>query len=178
MRPRRRSFTLFELVVVLALLVVVAAIAVPALDVMYSDLRVKAGVDALRASWAQARARAMNEGRPYRFAVVPNEGKYRIAPLNDSAWTGSSDSSAPQSSSVTDDLLPKGINFRLADGYQGAGTDADGYTTVVIFLPDGTARDDAEITLNARDARPIVLKIRGLTGAVTVVQSEPEKGRP
>jgi hypothetical protein len=43
-------------------------------------------------------------------------------------------------------------------------------STVAVFLPDGTARDDAEVRFQVKGALPKTVKLRGLTGAVTVRQ--------
>src|SRR5690348_16660356 len=77
---RRRAYTLFELLLVLALLIVMAAIAYPTLDSLYADFRLSSAADQVRACWAEGRAHAVEEGRPYRFAVVPERGNFRIAP--------------------------------------------------------------------------------------------------
>jgi hypothetical protein len=48
----------------------------------------------------------------------------------------------------------------------------------VVFLPDGTAQADREIVLSIRGARPLVVRVRALTGVVTVQQYQGEKGQP
>ena len=76
-RARRRSgVTLFELVMVLAVLVVLAAVLYPLFDGLYAEMRVSQAADQVRAGWAEARAHAMNEGRPYRFAILPGQGAH------------------------------------------------------------------------------------------------------
>jgi hypothetical protein len=60
------------------------------------------------------------------------------------------------SSSITDDSsLP----------LDGVGPES--WVTLAVFLPDGTAREDAQILVQARAARAILLELRSLTGAVT-----------
>ena len=72
----RRGYTLLELVLVLAVVVMVSAIAYPSLKGMYGHYKMTGAVDSVRAAWAQARAHAIEEGRPYRFAVVPDTGEH------------------------------------------------------------------------------------------------------
>jgi hypothetical protein len=36
-----------------------------------------------------------------------------------------------------------------------------------VFLPDGTARQDVEIRLNASGGAPISIRLRALTGGIT-----------
>jgi hypothetical protein len=45
---------------------------------------------------------------------------------------------------------------------------SDAWATTVVFLPDGTAREDVKITFQVRGARPTALHLRGLTGNVSV----------
>ncbi|TMQ33677.1 MAG: prepilin-type N-terminal cleavage/methylation domain-containing protein [Planctomycetota bacterium] len=87
-RRSRQGYTLFEVVLVLALLVLLAAITYPSLDAMYGDSKVTAAGDMVRGAWAEAQARAMDEGRAYRFAVIPNQGNYRVAPDSADFWSG------------------------------------------------------------------------------------------
>src|SRR5262245_61942594 len=88
MRSTRQGFTLFELVLVAVLLVILAAISVPSLESLAGYFRATAASDAVRACWAQARARAMNDGTPYRFSVMPGKGNYRLAPDSANFWAG------------------------------------------------------------------------------------------
>jgi len=71
---RRRGYTLFEMVLVTALVGVLTALVVPYFDSMHADKRLTAASDQVRACWAEARSRAVEEGRPYRFKVVPDTG--------------------------------------------------------------------------------------------------------
>jgi prepilin-type N-terminal cleavage/methylation domain-containing protein len=184
MSTARQGFTLFELILVLAVMVVLAAIAVPSLDAMLGTYRVTAAGDSVRGAWALARAHAMNEGRPYRFSVVPHKGNYRLAPDSSEFWSGNG--SAPNSTEasakpfILEEALPKGVRFSDPNGPAKGDTEAGGdsllppgnvdpgsFVSAVIFLPDGTARDDRELVFTTRGARSLSLKLRGLTGVVT-----------
>ena len=77
---RRRGFTLLEVTLVLAVIVLLAAMAYPSIEAMYASVRLTAAADQVRAAWADARAKAIEDGQPYRFAVMPQGGRYRIAP--------------------------------------------------------------------------------------------------
>ena len=69
----RRAFTLMEVALVLALILVLAAITVPSLESMYGDVKLTAATDLIRARWADARTQAIEEGRAYRFAIMPGQ---------------------------------------------------------------------------------------------------------
>ena len=67
---RRRGFTILELVLVMTIMVIVGALAFPSFEAMLTSSNEVAARDMVRASWAEIRARALEENRPYRFAVV------------------------------------------------------------------------------------------------------------
>ena len=66
-RRCRRGFTLFELMLVLALLVAFASIAAPMLRNSFAIERLRKGGDAVRTIWAKARLDAMRSGQTYVF---------------------------------------------------------------------------------------------------------------
>jgi Tfp pilus assembly protein FimT len=157
----RRGFTILETLLVLALFIIIASIAVPSIDAMYSGVKITAAADTVRGHWADARARAVEDGIAYRFSVVPQSGKFKIGPDDDSQADGGGD--APMK---VEDTLPGNVNF--ADASQASSDASDGeYQAVVVFLPDGTAREDVQVGFRTRGTRTLVLKLRGLTGAVT-----------
>lgn len=196
MRKSRQAFTLMEVVLVLALLVVIAALTFPSIEVMYTDMRMTSAADQIQAHWAEARARAMEDGQPYTFSVVWSKGNYRIAPENADSSSATSDASGPNNTPdagllVIDDRLEKGIRFGQPDAWQGSagdgqgdssmpvdGVDASSWSSVVTFLPDGTARADATLILYARNATPLSVKVRALTGAVTVTPVQQDGDKP
>jgi Tfp pilus assembly protein FimT len=160
---------LFELVLTTAVIAITAALTVPSIDGLYPTYKLNASVDAIRAAWALGRAHAIEDGRPYRFAVTPGGGSYRLAPDDSTGDTSDNDQGKP--AFTLNQQLPQGVTFALAhDDNQPAQSTADGLSTVAVFLPDGTARDDAEVRFQVKGALPKSVKLRGLTGAVTVRQ--------
>jgi hypothetical protein len=159
---------------------------VPSLNTMFAEYRLTAAADAIRAGWETARTQAMNEGQPYRFAVVPDKGNYRIAPDSPEFWsTGGSTTGAEGSPRAFErnGTLPRGVRFRNPDGLGAIGGTAEGsgdsaleldavspdqWSTVATFLPDGTTREDVTIVLDCEGTRPIVIQLRSLTGTVKV----------
>jgi prepilin-type N-terminal cleavage/methylation domain-containing protein len=190
---RRSGYTLLELVIVLALLVVLVGMIYPSLEDMYADYKVTAAADQVRAGWAEARAHALNEGRPYRFSIIPDKGNFRIAPHGDDYWQGndpppSEDPANP--SFFANGTFDKGVRFVAMESLQSGASPPGGdsalapnaidpaqMVTKAIFLPDGTIRDDVEVALQARGARPVVLSIRALTGVVSKRYYTPEGAR-
>src|SRR5947209_9100957 len=169
----RRAFTLLEVTLVLVIIVMLGAMAWPSIEAMYGDVRLSAAADQIRARWADARTQAIEEGRPYRFAVQM-DGRYRIAPDTSEFWGGggTGDGNSPNETETPpidlEESLPQGVKF--SDGglaNAGDASDAGGWVTIVRFQPDGTATQDVEIVFESDGCRPLQLKLRGLTGAVT-----------
>src|SRR5260221_6622958 len=106
---------MFELVVAMAIMAIALAIAIPSIQGLIGDTPVRAAADMVKSRWAEARAKAMEEGKPYRFQV--QDGSHcRVAPDDDFDNT---------TTGMTDEL-PRDVSF---------GTDR--YS--VVFQPDGTA---------------------------------------
>jgi type II secretion system protein H len=169
----RRGFTLLEVLLVVAVMVIMAAMAYPSIEAMYGDVRLSAAGDQIRGRWADARAKAIEEGRPYRFATQP-DGQYKIAPDTSEFWSGSGDTTETDSndtdspSLVVEESLPQGIKFSDESSNSSESTDSGPWQTALKFLPDGTASDDKTITLSADGYRSVQLRVRALTGAVTM----------
>jgi Tfp pilus assembly protein FimT len=162
---RRAAYTLIEMVLATVIMTIAAGLAVPMISSMLAQHRLDSGVDAVRAAWAMGRSKAISEGRPYRFAVMMGKGSYRSAPDSSDYWNGGSGSSSSSAGAgwVKEGQLPEGVTF-AGDGSGGSG----GWADVVVFEPDGTARDEVEISFEAKGAQGKVVHLRALTGAVTV----------
>jgi len=182
MRPTRTAFTLLEMVLVLALIVILAAIASPSLVSMRPHYRIQGAADSLKSAFANARALAMETGQPYRVAIVPNKGNYRVAPDSAEFWAGGPPPPAEDGTrlEVIDGSVPEGVVL-LPDGsadvlpgedeqtvVAAEGLGPDQWKTVAVLLPDGTARDDARVTLRTRGTRPRTIFLRSLTGIVSL----------
>ncbi|MFL5241168.1 MAG: Tfp pilus assembly protein FimT/FimU [Gemmataceae bacterium] len=184
MQGKRPGYTLLELVLVTAVLGIVAAVSYPIITSMYTYEKVKSAADSVRAGLAKARSHAMSEGRPYKMAVVPNKGSYRIAPDSPSYWSGSGSGDQGAGGSgpmVSTEKLPYGIRFTTGGAVSSVSSSADddssadsedweSWSKTATFLPDGTATEDTDITLEVSGTKPVTLKIRAMTGSVTMEQ--------
>jgi hypothetical protein len=129
------------------------------------------------------RSHAISEGQPYRFSVAVNGTDFRAAPDRPEYW-GGGDPPAPADANnpplVIQGALPKGIRFTIDASDPGSAdpstastsapsTSSGAWSTEAVFLPDGTAQQDVEITLRLPDsgATPIAIQLRALTGGVT-----------
>jgi prepilin-type N-terminal cleavage/methylation domain-containing protein len=187
----RPGFTLFELLLVCAVVVVLGAAVYPSIEEMYSGYRVSASADQVRAAWAQARSHAMDEGRPYRFSIKPGTSDFRVAPDSTAYWSGSDepqlDDDRTNPPLIKSDSISKPIVFQIDESGPQAPVDptaaghttsvgtSDGvWTTLAIFLPDGSAQDDVRIKLQSAGSKPTVLRLRALTGVVTIREPSDE----
>jgi prepilin-type N-terminal cleavage/methylation domain-containing protein len=164
MAPRnpRPAFTLFEMVLVVAVIGILAALSAPSIQGMYGSYKLTAATDQLRAAWATGRAKAIEEARPYRFTAHMGQSTYHLAPDSLNGSAGAPPPAGPMGpGSSLSGSLPGGVVFGTAQGGSGAGPN-------VVFLPDGTASEDIAITLRVPGAMPALVKLRALTGVVTV----------
>jgi prepilin-type N-terminal cleavage/methylation domain-containing protein len=183
---RRSGFTLLELLLVLAVLILVAALSLPSLEAWYQGHRLQQGLDQVREHWIKGRTQAMEEGRPYRFGYTLNGGVYRLAPDYVENWpefegvaAGPLESAVGQPEGlIVEDQLPQGVVFYDWEGSQpglGQGNSAWSRDSIV-FWPDGTARlagaDGQErsqtfVIIRDRTGRAKQLHLRALTGVVS-----------
>lgn len=177
----RAGFTLLELMLVMLIILIASALAVPAIDALMTDGRVKAARDMVRARWADIRGRAMQEGRPYKFSIMDQTGKFKIEPEDSNAPSDTDDSPL-----ILEGELPQDVLFSKSAGGTGAsGAGASGmppgssdYETLAVYLADGTARDDVQVMFGKAGDRLIGLKLRALTGAVTMIDQQPQDKQP
>jgi Tfp pilus assembly protein FimT len=183
---------LLELVLVAAIGLVLLAISYPAMSGLAGNSGLtgkrgqKAALDQVKSKLAEARAHAMEEGRPYRVAIVPGKGNYRLAPDSDDFWgKGGSATSASHGETqlMVVGALPQGTCFCDPETAPKSSQSSDAptfdepekvptssYQTLVTFLPDGTVRDDGKIGVKTIGAKLVVVKLQALTGVVTTLE--------
>jgi Tfp pilus assembly protein FimT len=151
---------MFELVVTLAIVAIAGAILVPTLRSLMGDNPVKAAADQVKSRWAEARAKAMEEGKPYRFSVT-GDNTFKTAPDDDFDGPGG-----------LKDELPRNVSFAQGGGNINQNNGGADGSTSVVFLPDGTATTDFELGLNAQGCAPVTLKMNKTTCSANVSQSK------
>jgi prepilin-type N-terminal cleavage/methylation domain-containing protein len=174
-RPERRGYTVLELMVVLALLVILGAAIIPSIAGISGNVRQKAGADLVRARLADARAKAMEDARAYRVALTDDGTRIRVAPDGLDYATTPPDDPPSYQSKVTEDPIDKASAHILVDSEDAVPErDAAGWSTVATFLPDGTCRE-ANVTVEVREKTfpPIRIQIRGVTGSTRLLPVDP-----
>jgi prepilin-type N-terminal cleavage/methylation domain-containing protein len=143
----RRGYTLFEMILVVTVMLIVAGMATPLVfHGMFSSTKVSAAADMVRARWADCRHQACEHNRPYRFAVVPNTGKFKIEPydpaIHDPVPGSNSGQNGPSGTSGTTTVAPDGS----PTGPNGTVTNPSAQNTITPFVDsntpvyDGTAK--------------------------------------
>jgi prepilin-type N-terminal cleavage/methylation domain-containing protein len=187
----RRAFTLLEMVLVLAITVILLSLAYPSFTSMQRSYRLEGAADAAKGGMASARAQAIEEGRPYRFAIVPGKGNFRVAPDSPAYWSGGQPPPPPDGTApplILEGHLEGAWFGEAGQVEEGAATalekdevGPDQWKAVAVFLPDGTARapdatDDSlpevVIPVATEGTRPLVVVLRLLTGTVTSRRAE------
>lgn len=175
--PERPGYTLLEVLLVMAILVILTSVSLPSLVSMYGDTKVRGAGDEVRYAWAEARTRSIDHGVPYRFSVQFDSGTYRIAPDSQEFWNDASDSEMDDGKTLVGSL-PTGINFE-PDKNQNTPMQTGNWSSIAVFLPDGTCKNDATIVVKPDDGTyPLIISVRGLTGMVSVrTRKQIEEGR-
>lgn len=179
---RRAAFTLIEVILTMCVLVIAASILIPSLQSMMGSYKLQGAVDSVRGAWAEARAAAIEQGRPYRFAFEPNGSFFRVAPDQEDYWGGSVPDRDPDGKGVViQKALPSGVAFTKGDApVQGGGSDSlkeqetpsGQWDTACVFLADGTARADLRIVFSLPGLRPKSLSLRAMTGATSTATED------
>lgn len=167
----RTGFTLLELLVVLAMLLILAAVTLPSFTGLRGNADQKAAADQVRARIADARGLAMEKGIPYRLAVYSDGTKIRLAPDGiDFAELPASDQITGSSAAVEQTFQKVTVGLYADPESPQPHSDDSGWLTVATFLPDGTCKEDsATIEVREPGFPPMRLRIRGVTGTAKVM---------
>src|SRR5438067_1992172 len=134
---QRPAYTMLEIILVMVIIVIAAGLSIPLMQTMLADGRITASGDQVRGQMAEARARAMDEGRPWKFGFIAGTGYYQLAPEDSSEWDNQSQE-PDASAEVIRDQLPKDIIFALSHEAifnSAGGGGGGGWETGAVFLP-------------------------------------------
>ena len=183
---RRTGFSLLELILVMAILLVAATFALPTVQRSFSRQAVDKGAGLLRASMGRARIMAIRTGEIHAVYYLPGFGWHDVAPFANAAEQIERATRRARQSQTravgqefAEDLLPRGVLFMAGEAAvdaRSAQAVADQGASVsnvkmVLFYPDGTSQD-ARIFLRSDQGDQRVVFLRGLTGTATVSKVE------
>lgn len=111
-KNHRNGFTLVEILLVLAVLVVFAGMTVPSVMRMFSQQKITGSAERVREAIASARFRAIESGIIYQFCCEANGQRYVVVPFEPDHVNSSSGQSGPVTLlSRASGNLPKGLVF-------------------------------------------------------------------
>jgi Tfp pilus assembly protein FimT len=180
-RPARKGYTILEILLVLAVLIILGAVIVPTMSGYYGNTRQKAAADLIRSRIVEGRAKAIERGTWYRIAI--NQDKTRIRTAPDAGVNGTDfasltpgSSSAPDSL-VVEDKLENATAELIIDPSDTTRTTSDGeWVTVMTIGPEGICKEcDTTISVKESNFQPIEIRIRGIAASAAVVGT-PTKG--
>lgn len=193
---RRHAITLLEMLLVLAVLVVLAGLAYPALERALAAQSLRSAADELRTVWARARLQALESGTVQLFRFALGGRRYRVESLDAQglpqiAITGSqslgvgpafglaNSSPYPVTQELPEDVLflDGTVQLDMQTTYYamqllenettGFMDDTAVWSDPIVFFPDGTT-STAAVTISNQHGRCVELSLRGLTGVVSV----------
>jgi prepilin-type N-terminal cleavage/methylation domain-containing protein len=189
-----RGYTLIEMLLVLALLVVIASMAAPALNGVMQRAKLTSAGDSVRVDLTRAHVKAMKTGRIQVFRYELGGRMYRLQP-----WIGGDDDLETNLPSSTageglgmsnveggasadtgeEKELPEGTMFVAGEAAEesrgmavseAAAGDMSGggnWSPPILFYPDGSS-SDAFIVVADEFERGMRISVSGLTGSTTV----------
>ncbi len=174
---QNRPYTLLEMIVVCAIVMLVVALVVPRLGGGGLRMAAESALSEIRGAFQQTAARARITGQPYQMALLPEEGVFQVAPLEnplDRDWhpatlpplTGESGRGAIVQ--VIDSYqLPDGIEWtELPDGEEDSGR------ILFRFFPDGEATGpELAWKMHGRSYRLIMDSVQGKATILEILEN-------
>lgn len=180
------GFTLFELLLVLAIMTLVIGFTWPSLDRLFAHHQLRQSVDLLSARLAFGRVCALETGLAYQFRYEPGGRRFLLVPFDkefDVAEGSDEKAGGKHRARRVVGMLPAVCRFEGGDSFSDKGgaipdewlsglPDAGDYSGAlwsgpVLFHPDGTATN-FEVVVRGRRDEQVRLTLRGLTSGVTV----------
>jgi prepilin-type N-terminal cleavage/methylation domain-containing protein len=176
-RNARRGFTLLEIIVVLAVLLILGAVIVPAMSSYHGNAHQKAAADGIRARLADARAKAMQDGTWYRLAVHEDKTRIRLAPDGPDFASITASEVQGFDSKVTEDKFEDGVTAELILDSDDQVHNDSGWLTIATVGPEGICKEDGVmIAVKESTFAPIQIRVRGVIGNAKLVKPARQNG--
>ena len=194
----RSGFTLIEMVLVLAVLLVMFSVVWPSLDRLYSEHHIRQGAEGLQVRLAAARVHAMEDGVSYCFHFEPGGRHFVLLPaeVQEVIAAGEDEGEAALEGIGCRYLgeLPEGVAFELScggaplptqilnpallaglPGAESLGTTAM-WSIPMLFFPDGSSTGGVVEIVDKRN-QTVRVATRPLTGGVSLSKVEVRSSR-
>ncbi|MGE3317464.1 MAG: prepilin-type N-terminal cleavage/methylation domain-containing protein [Planctomycetaceae bacterium] len=179
------GFTLMEMLLVLAVLLLLSAVAWPVLEHVLADYQLKRSAETVGTAIAGARLRAIDAGAAYQFRYEPGGRNWFVVPFDRDDLSGGAESTAGTTAATARTLmgeLPESLSFRAADG-SNAGERLQSealqllpnavqlvnktWSPAILFYSDGSAAEAAFEVLD-KEGDAFRISVRDLTGTVSI----------
>jgi len=173
----RHGFTIIEMMLVVALIVIVATISVPVIQGTLEDARINAPAMSCAARWRKrgpAPWRAACHGGLASSPTPASISSRRMIPASGTIRPRTS----TKRRTWFRESLPQDIIFGLTrediKNSDQAGPGGSSWQTAAVFAADGSALDDTVTYFGKPGINPMRAKLRGLTGIVSIETYVPE----
>ncbi|MCA9019376.1 MAG: prepilin-type N-terminal cleavage/methylation domain-containing protein [Planctomycetaceae bacterium] len=185
---RRSGFTLFEMLLVLALLLVLVSVVWPAVLRISSSNRLRQSMQDVNSAFAAARIRAIEHGVNYHVYLELGGNQYLVVPVDQGLLGINTEDSTPVTTGTSDAFLVR----ELPEEFQFSKTVSATVTEPIIplewlsglpnakdfrwvessfpitFYPDGTASLSLQHDILKKEQKVASIEVRGLTGNTTI----------
>ncbi|MCA9004125.1 MAG: prepilin-type N-terminal cleavage/methylation domain-containing protein [Planctomycetaceae bacterium] len=185
---RRSGFTLFEMLLVLALLLVLVSVVWPAVLRISSSNRLRQSMQDVNSAFAAARIRAIEHGVNYHVYLELGGNQYLVVPVDQGLLGINTEDSTPVTTGTSDAFLVR----ELPEEFQFSKTVSATVTEPIIplewlsglpnakdlrwvessfpitFYPDGTASLSLQHDILKKEQTVASIEVRGLTGNTTI----------
>ena len=179
----RSAFTLFEVLLVMAVMVMILSLGWPVVERYHSEYRLRQGGLLIQSRLSAARVHAIDTGVPYEFRYEPGGQRFLVLPHDLQAVQAQHVPGSHGPAKVAGKLPSPQAHFDAgalgasggqqipAEWLTGIAAAADFSTATwsapILFYPDGTAAH-ATLTIIDKKSQSVTISVRPLTGAVSV----------
>lgn len=188
-QKKRAAFTLIEMLLVLALLLVLVSVVWPAVLRINTSNRLRQSMQDVNSAFAAARIRAIEQGVAYQVYFELGGSHYLVVPVDKSLLGLDTDSPASQQTNGTQTVIVQELmeGFEFSETVTTTVTDpsipfewlskfpkAKDWKWIeasfpITFYPDGAAAFDLKHDILGKDDKKVAsIQLRGLTGATTI----------
>ncbi|MBD3673985.1 MAG: prepilin-type N-terminal cleavage/methylation domain-containing protein [Planctomycetaceae bacterium] len=185
---RRSGFTLFELILVLGVMLLIAGIVWPRMLAFYQTAELKDHGRRVYDTVSAARLAAIDNGIPYQFFYEPNGRHYVMVPTEDTPPTGESeDAGVTLTLPARAGQVPEEFTFKTPEGEESGSVSISPklladvpeelnltnvrWSLPIVFYPDGSG-SDATFELEDDQAQYLSFAVRALTGTASLSSIE------
>ena len=196
-RSTRRGYTLLELLIVVAVMLVVASLTLPALNRPFAKSKLRDAAKQLRVALARARLEAIRAGAPQQFRYLPGAGVFEISAKSAAEGGGflpvAGEGGVEEAPAGEDSTYAAAARYELPEGVRFFDPSApeippdepdsipsetdESWSAPIVFYPNGRTVN-ARLRLYGEYDYYVDVTLRGLTGASRIGEIQRLKPSP